>query len=71
MRRPARCSRRRGLLKGTIGIERDSLFFPAEAFERYVKGFDGVKLGDGSGIVKSLMRVKSPAEVEVIRQAGS
>jgi Xaa-Pro dipeptidase len=60
----------RGLLKGTVGIERDSLFFPVQAFERYVTAFDGVKLGDGSGIVKSLMRVKSPAEVEVIRQAG-
>jgi Xaa-Pro aminopeptidase len=61
---------RRGLTRGTIGIERDSNFMPVERYERLVASLDGCRLADGSRIVAETMHTKSPVEIEMIRQAG-
>jgi Xaa-Pro dipeptidase len=59
-----------GLLGGTIGIERDSPYLSALEQDRLATALDGCALADGSGIVKQLLRVKSPQEIAYIRAAG-
>jgi Xaa-Pro dipeptidase len=61
---------RRGLLRGTIGVERDSPYTTVENHERLVAALDGARLADASGLVKYLMARKSPVEVEAIRAAA-
>jgi Xaa-Pro aminopeptidase len=61
---------RRGLLRGTIGIELDSNFMPVERYQHLVAALEGCRLADGSRIVAETMHTKSPAEIEMIRQAA-
>lgn len=59
-----------GLLKGTIGVERDSHHVSAQNVDRLASALEGTKVVDGSGIVKKLMRIKSPQEIAYIKEAG-
>jgi Xaa-Pro dipeptidase len=59
-----------GLLKGTIGVEKDSHHVSAQAVGELTNALEGVRVVDGSGIVKSLLRIKSPQEIAYIKEAG-
>ena len=62
---------RRGLSGGRIGVERDSPYISVQNHERLLAALAGCQVVDGSAIVKYLQARKSPAEIEVIRQAGT
>ena len=62
---------RRGLLKGTIGVEWDSHHVSAETVSALVGALAGSEVVDGSGIVKRVMQTKSPQEIAYIRTAGT
>ena len=59
-----------GLLDGTVGFEKDSTFLPANLYERLAAAIAPGRAVDGSGIVDSVRIIKSPAELEYVRQAG-
>lgn len=61
---------RRGLLRGTIGIEKDSPPLTANQAGHLTHALSGTTVVDGSGIVDSARFVKSPAECDYIRRAG-
>ncbi|MCG8483556.1 MAG: Xaa-Pro peptidase family protein [Clostridia bacterium] len=52
----------------TIGLEADVL--PANLYTRYGKLFSSAGLVDVSGIIRSLRMVKSPYEIQLIREAA-
>ena len=60
----------RGLLGGTVGIERDGHFLSAQDYERLIGALGRCKLADGSGIIRELLREKSPQEIAYIKEAG-
>jgi Xaa-Pro aminopeptidase len=60
-----------GLLGGTIGIERDSPYLSALEQDRLATALDGCALADGSGIVKQLLRVKSPRRLPTSEQPAA
>ncbi len=62
---------REGLLKGTVGLEFWS-YLPNRAIsEMFERGFreKGCDVSDASAITREVRRVKSPAELEMIREA--
>lgn len=59
-----------GADRGRLGIERTAVFCTAANYLAIVAGLAGVDLVDGSGIVESVRRVKSPAEIEYVRRAA-
>jgi Xaa-Pro dipeptidase len=61
---------RQGLLGGCIGIETDSHHISAQVIESLRNALQGAKIVDGSGIILKLLRMKSPREIECIKEAG-
>src|SRR5688572_24147302 len=59
-----------GLGRGRIGIEKDKMSFPIRVWEGVVDTVPRVRWEDGSGIVDAVRVVKSPAEIDYIRQAA-
>ena len=61
---------RHGLLRGTIGLEKESNFFSPGLYERLCLAVAPATTANGSGLVERARLVKSPAELEIIRQAA-
>lgn len=61
---------RNGLLKGRIGLEKDCTYLTANQFERLRDAFLPAVAVDGSGLADRARIVKSPAELDYIREAG-
>jgi len=59
-----------GIAGKTLSIEESGFFFPIRTYRRLVAGLPGVSWVDGSGLVERSRLVKSPAEIEYIRQAA-
>ncbi len=59
-----------GADRGRLGIERTAAFCTAASYLALVSGLAGVEVADGSGLVESVRRVKSEAEIECIRRAA-
>ena len=60
---------RLGLSGRAIGIEKTGWFLSIDFYERLRARMPSARFADGSGIVESMRKVKSPAEVERIREA--
>ena len=52
-----------------IGIEKTGWFLSIDFYERLRARLPSTRFADGSGIVESMRKVKSPAEIERIREA--
>lgn len=59
-----------GFLGRRIGNQDDAWFFSAARYKKLLRRLGVGDLPDGSGIVEHVRRVKSPREIEYIRQAG-
>ena len=59
----------RGLAAGRVGCERDGFFFSIGQYQGLAARL-GREPGDGTGIVGAARRVKSPAEIACMREAG-
>ena len=60
----------RQLLKGVIGLEKQSGYLSPALYEGLAEAFGPAAVADGSGLVEQARMVKSPAEIEVIRRAA-
>jgi Xaa-Pro dipeptidase len=60
-----------GLLGKHIGNQDDAWFFSAGRYKKLLRRLGVADLPDASGIIEHVRRVKSPREIEYIRQAGS
>lgn len=58
-----------GLERGRIGVDLSSFFLPVDKYEELKARLPNAKLSNGYGIVEAERKVKSPAEVDVIRRA--
>ena len=54
----------------TLSIEEKGYFFPIATYKRLMAGLAGMTWVDGSGLVEQGRLVKSPAEIEYIRQGA-
>ena len=61
---------RHGLLRGVIGLEKECNFLTPGQFERLCLAVEPARVADGSGLVEQVRLVKSPAELDLIRQAA-
>jgi Xaa-Pro dipeptidase len=61
---------RYGLLGRRIANQDDAWFFSVARYKKLVRRLGAGDLPDGSGLVEQVRRVKSPREIEYIRQAG-
>jgi Xaa-Pro dipeptidase len=59
-----------GLLGRRIHNQDDAWFFPVSRYKKLLARLGARDLPDGSGIIEHVRRVKSPQEIEYIRQAG-
>ena len=59
-----------GLEKATIGVEKECWFLTTANFEKLHDALPDADLTDCSGLVEQLRLVKSPQEIEYIRQAA-
>lgn len=59
-----------GLEKSSIGIEKSGWFFTIKHYEKLTSYLSEAEFVDGSGIVENERAVKSPAEVDYIKQAA-
>jgi Xaa-Pro dipeptidase len=59
-----------GLTNLRIGLERDSWHISAQTIEALSGALGGLKIADGSGVLKMVMRRKSAEEITYIRKAG-
>jgi Xaa-Pro dipeptidase len=59
-----------GLLKKRISNQDDAWFFSVGRYKRLLRRLGVPDLSDCSGIIERVRRVKSPKEIEYIRQAG-
>lgn len=60
----------RDLLKGTVGIERNTRYLSVDDHEHLMNELKGAKVASGSEIMGDLVRIKSPAEIALIKKAG-
>ncbi len=63
--------RERGWCRGRIGVEMDAHFFTARCFQELRAGLPGTEFVDATLLVNWLRIVKSPREIEYMRQAGT
>ena len=61
---------RHGLLGKRIANQDDAWFFSVGRYKKLLRRLAVPDLPDGSGIIEHVRRVKSPREIEYIRQAG-
>src|SRR5215470_1762135 len=59
-----------GLLGKRIGNQDDAWFFSAARYKKLLRRLGVTDLPDGSGIIEHVRRLKSPREIDYIRQAG-
>jgi Xaa-Pro dipeptidase len=62
--------RQLGGASATIGIEKQSWFLTVDVAEQLAQGLPGARFVDGSMIVDRIRLIKSPKELDYIRQAG-
>jgi ectoine hydrolase len=60
----------RGLAGGVIGVEMDAYYFTARCFAELMKGLPNATFEDAGLLVNWVRIVKSPHEIEYMRQAG-
>ncbi len=70
MQEVARVIRDRGWGRARIGVEMDAHYFTARSLEALRSGLPEAGFGDAYLLVNWLRTVKSPAEIEVMRQAA-
>lgn len=58
------------LAKSRIGIEKSSFFFTVRDYEALQRALPDLQLVDASGLVEAFRKVKSPEEIEYVRQAA-
>lgn len=58
-----------GLEKKRLGVDMASFFLPVEKFEELKKALPNATIVNAAGVVEEERKVKSPAEIEVIRRA--
>lgn len=56
---------------GRIGVEKQTMSFPIHVWEGVVDNTPRVRWEDGSGVVDDIRAIKSPAEIDYIRQAAA
>lgn len=61
---------RHGLLKGVVGLEKETTFLTPGQFERLSAALEPARVADGSWLVERVRRVKSDAELALIRRAA-
>ncbi len=61
---------RYGLLGKRISNQDDAWFFSVARYKRFLRRMSITDLPDGSGIIEFVRRIKSPTEIDYIRQAG-
>ncbi len=66
-----RAVRERGLDTNRLGIERTTMFLPISIYVEMRADLDEVEFVDGSDIVEGLRAVKSPTEIDCIRNAAA
>lgn len=59
-----------GLLDTRLGNQDDAWFFSVARWKKLIRRLGVGDLADGSGIIEHVRRIKSPREIEYIRQAG-
>jgi Xaa-Pro dipeptidase len=59
-----------GLAGGRLGIDRSSWFLTANQYLALTERLPGATIADGSGLVERARRIKSPLEIDCIRQAA-
>lgn len=62
--------RKRGLNRGTIGVENSSISVSARFMEQIQSGLTNTSFKDAGGVVEGARRIKSPAEIEYMRRAA-
>jgi Xaa-Pro dipeptidase len=67
----ARAVHASGLGSSRIGVEKDKMSFPIRVWEGVMDRTPQVRWEDGSGIVDDVRVIKSPAEIDYIRQAAA
>jgi Xaa-Pro dipeptidase len=67
----ARAVHASGLERSRIGVEKDKMSFPIRVWEGVVDRTAQVRWEDGSGIVDNVRVIKSPAEIDYVRQAAA
>jgi len=60
----------RGWDKGTVGLEMDSYYFTAASYEALQRGLPDASFKDVHHLVNWVRLIKSPAEIEYMRQAS-
>lgn len=60
-----------GLGRGRIGVEKGKMYFPIRVWEGVVTRVPRAKWEDGAELVDEVRVVKSPAEIDCIRQAAA
>lgn len=68
IRKPEQIVELLGCCPATIAMQWDSLC--VADFNRLSKAFDGARIVDGSAIMRAIRAVKSPCEIELMRQCG-
>ena len=66
-----RAIRESGLGQGRIGVEKHTMSFPIRVWEGVLDETPRVRWEDGSEIVDDVRAIKSPAEIDYIRQAAA
>jgi Xaa-Pro dipeptidase len=62
--------RKYGLLGQRIGTQEDAWFFPVARYKALLRRLGVDDLVDSSGVIEQVRRIKSPKEIEYIREAG-
>ncbi len=59
-----------GLAKARVGLDKSSFFFSVRDYEGLLARLPGLRFEDATGLIERFRRVKSPAEIDYIRQAA-
>ncbi len=62
--------RERGLADKTIGVEMDAYYFTAKSFAELTRSLPNGRFSDASLLINWIRLVKSPQEIEYMKQAG-
>lgn len=54
-----------------IGVEKSTMWFPFDVWERLQEALRGYEIVDGGGRVEALRAIKSPAEIAYVREAAA
>lgn len=63
--------RRLGPIEGRVGVERSTMYFPVDVWERVRGGLADLRWVDASELVAGVSMVKSPRELDHVRRAAA